>query len=148
MANIGKIKQVIGAVVDVSFEENKLPNILNSLKVKLSDGHDLILECQKHLGEDSVRTIAMDSTNGLMRGMEVIDTGSPIQMPVGDEIKGRLLNVIGQAIDGIGDIHTKKTYSIHRKPPVYEDLSTETEVLFTGIKVIDLIEPYSKGGKI
>ncbi len=148
MANIGKIKQVIGAVVDVSFEEGKLPNILNSLKVRLDDGTDLVLECQKHLGEDSVRTIAMDSTNGLMRGMDVVDTGAPIAMPVGDEIKGRLMNVVGETIDGIGPITTKKSYPIHRKPPVFEDLSTETEVLFTGIKVIDLIEPYAKGGKI
>ena len=148
MANIGKIKQVIGAVVDVGFEEGKLPNILNSLKVRMSDGSDLVLECQKHLGEDAVRTIAMDSTNGLTRGMQAIDTGAPIQMPVGDEIKGRLLNVVGETIDGIGPIKTEKTYSIHRKPPVFEELSTETEVLFTGIKVIDLIEPYSKGGKI
>jgi len=148
MANIGKIKQVIGAVVDVSFENGQLPNILNSLKVTKPEGEVLVLETQKHLGEDSVRTIAMDSTNGLMRGMEVIDTGSPIQMPVGDEIKGRLLNVVGEQIDGIGPIHAKKWYSIHRKPPVFEELSTETEVLYTGIKVIDLIEPYAKGGKI
>src|SRR5688572_32014750 len=148
MANIGKVKQVIGAVVDVAFENGQLPNILNSLKVTMDDGSVLVLECQKHLGEDAVRTIAMDSTNGLMRGMEAVDTGAPIQMPVGDEIKGRLLNVVGEAIDGIGPIKTKKSYAIHRKPPVFEDLSTENEVLFTGIKVIDLIEPYSKGGKI
>ncbi len=148
MANIGKIKQIIGAVVDVGFEAGQLPNILNSLTVKREDGEVLVLECQKHLGEDAVRTIAMDSTNGLTRGMEVVDTGAPIQMPVGDEIKGRLLNVVGETIDGIGPIKTKKSYPIHRKPPVFEDLSTENEVLFTGIKVIDLIEPYSKGGKI
>ena len=150
MANTGKIKQVIGPVVDVSFsgENVELPSILNSLVVTKEDGQKLILECQKHLGEDSVRTIAMDSTDGLTRGMEAVDTGSPIQMPVGDEIKGRLLNVVGETIDGIGEISTNEGYSIHRKPPVFEDLSTETEVLFTGIKVIDLIEPYSKGGKI
>jgi len=148
MANLGKVKQVIGAVVDVSFEGGQLPNILNSLTVKMADGSSLVLECQKHLGEDSVRTIAMDSTNGLTRGMQVVDTGAPITMPVGDEIKGRLLNVVGEAIDGIGVLKTKKGYPIHRKPPVFEELSTETEVLFTGIKVIDLIEPYSKGGKI
>ncbi len=148
MANKGQVKQVIGAVVDVGFENGQLPNILNSLTVKMQDGSTLVLECQKHLGEDSVRTIAMDSTNGLTRGMEVVDSGSPITMPVGDEIKGRLLNVVGEAIDGIGAIKTKKGYPIHRKPPVFEELSTETEVLFTGIKVIDLIEPYSKGGKI
>ncbi|GIV33567.1 MAG: ATP synthase subunit beta [Chitinophagales bacterium] len=148
MPNIGKVKQVIGAVVDVSFENGQLPNILNSLTVKMPDGSTLVLECQKHLGEDSVRTIAMDSTNGLMRGMEVVDTGAPITMPVGDEIKGRLLNVVGEAIDGIGPLKTQKGYPIHRMPPVFEELSTETEVLFTGIKVIDLIEPYAKGGKI
>ncbi|HXH19759.1 MAG TPA: F0F1 ATP synthase subunit beta [Chitinophagales bacterium] len=148
MANIGKIKQVIGPVVDVSFEGGALPNILNSLKVKKEDGEVLVLECQKHLGEDSVRTIAMDSTNGLTRGMEVVDTGAPISMPVGDEIKGRLLNVVGEAIDGIGPVKTKRSYPIHRRPPVFEELTTETEVLYTGIKVIDLIEPYAKGGKI
>ncbi len=148
MANIGKVKQVIGAVVDVSFENGKLPNILNSLNIKMQDGSNLVLETQKHLGEDAVRAIAMDSTNGLTRGMEVVDTGAPITMPVGDEIKGRLLNVVGEAIDGIGALKTKKGYPIHRKPPVFEELSTENEVLFTGIKVIDLIEPYSKGGKI
>ena len=108
-----------------------------------------MLECQQHLGEDSVRTIAMDATDGLVRGMEVIDTGKPIAMPVGDEIKGRLFNVVGETIDGIGPLkNTKESYSIHRKPPMYENLSTETEVLYTGIKVIDLIEPYPKGGKI
>lgn len=148
MANKGKIKQIVGAVVDVSFEGSKLPEILNALTCPKEDGTNLILECQQHLGEDSVRTIAMDATDGMMRGMEVIDTGAPIQMPIGDAIKGRLLNVVGEAIDGIGELKTEKGNSIHRKPPPYEDLSTEKEVLFTGIKVIDLIEPYSKGGKI
>ena len=151
MANIGEVKQVIGPVVDVSFsgEDAKLPEILNALTVKREGHDDLILEVQQHLGEDSVRTVAMDATDGLQRGTEVIDTGDAIRMPVGEAIKGRLFNVVGQAIDGIGDVaKDENAYPIHRKPPTYEELSTETEVLYTGIKVIDLIEPYSKGGKI
>jgi len=151
MANIGRIKQVIGPVVDVSFTsaDAKLPEILNALTITKENGEVLILECQRHLGEDSVRAISMDATDGLTRGMEVTDTGKAIAMPVGEAIKGRLFNVVGQAIDGIGDVAKgEDAYPIHRKPPRYEDLSTETEVLFTGIKVIDLIEPYSKGGKI
>jgi F-type H+-transporting ATPase subunit beta len=151
MANIGQIKQIIGPVVDVSFtaEGSNLPEILNALEITRDNGDKLILECQKHLGEDSVRAIAMDSTDGLTRGMSVQDLGTPISMPVGDEIKGRLFNVVGEAIDGIGPVAKgDNAYPIHRDPPRYEDLSTESEVLFTGIKVIDLIEPYSKGGKI
>ena len=151
MANIGRIKQIIGAVVDVSFsgEGSKLPEILNALVIKKPNGEELILEVQRHLGEDAVRTIAMDATDGLTRGMEVIDLGNQISMPTGQQIRGRLFNVIGEAIDGIGKVEKGTTaHSIHRKPPTYEQLSTETEVLFTGIKVIDLIEPYSKGGKI
>ncbi|MEM6726452.1 MAG: F0F1 ATP synthase subunit beta, partial [Bacteroidota bacterium] len=149
--NIGQIKQIIGAVVDVSFEKEgaKLPEILNALEITRADGTTVILETQRHLGEDSVRTIAMDATEGLTRGMDVRDLGSPISMPVGDVIKGRLFNVVGEAIDGIGTVDKgDNAYPIHRKPPRYEDLSTETEVLFTGIKVIDLLEPYPKGGKI
>ncbi|MEM7102519.1 MAG: F0F1 ATP synthase subunit beta [Bacteroidota bacterium] len=147
---LGHIKQIIGAVVDVSFpEHDALPEILNALEVVREDGSKLILETQRHLGEDSVRTIAMDATDGLTRGMEVRDLGEPITMPVGDAIKGRLFNVVGEAIDGIGDVEKgDNAYPIHRKPPRYEDLSVETEVLYTGIKVIDLIEPYPKGGKI
>ncbi len=151
MANIGQVKQVIGPVVDVSFAKDnaKLPEILNALEIKRSNGDLLVLEVQQHLGEDSVRTIAMDSTDGLTRSTEVVDTGRPIAMPVGDQIKGRLFNVVGEPIDGIGDVEKGDTaYSIHRQPPTYEELSTETEVLYTGIKVIDLIEPYPKGGKI
>ena len=151
MSNVGRIKQVIGPVVDVSFagEGNKLPEILNALEVTKENGDILVLECQQHLGEDSVRTIAMDATDGLTRGMEVKDTGDAIRMPVGDKIKGRLFNVIGESIDGIAPVEkTEAAYSIHRNPPKYEDLSTEEEVLYTGIKVIDLIEPYLKGGKI
>lgn len=151
MANVGRVKQVIGPVVDVSFEGegNKLPAILSALTIKRKSGKDLVLEVQQHLGEDTVRTIAMDSTDGLRRGVEVTDTGVNITMPTGDVIKGRLFNVTGEAIDGIGPvIKDKNAYPIHRKPPIYENLSTEKEVLFTGIKVIDLIEPYMKGGKI
>ena len=150
MANVGKVKQVIGPVVDVSFsaEGAVLPKILNSLKITRPDGTVVVLETQQHLGEDSVRAIAMDSTDGLTRGMDVVDSGQPIDMPTGDEIKGRLFNVVGEPIDGIGQIDAKSSLPIHRKPPQYEDLSTATEVLYTGIKVIDLIEPYAKGGKI
>ena len=148
MPGKGKIKQIIGAVVDVAFEEGNLPEILNALEVKRETGETLILEVQQHLGEDSVRTIAMDSTDGLVRGTEVFDLGKNISMPTGDEIRGRLFNVVGKAIDGMKPVHSEKQYPIHRKPPLYEELSTESEVLFTGIKVIDLIEPYSKGGKI
>ncbi len=148
--NVGVISQIIGPVVDVTFEKegSELPNILDALEIKRPDGQTLIVECQQHIGEKTVRAIAMDSTDGLSRGVEVIATGSPIIMPTGEQIRGRLLNVIGEPIDGIGKLDKKNGYPIHRKPPKFEDLSTEEEVLFTGIKVIDLIEPYSKGGKI
>jgi len=137
-------------VVDVVFERagEEMPNILDALEIKRDDGSVLIVECQQHIGEDTVRTIAMDSTDGLRRGMEVVATGQPIVMPVGEQIKGRLMNVTGEAIDGLGYLGKKGGYPIHRKPPKFEELSTEKEVLYTGIKVIDLIEPYSKGGKI
>jgi F-type H+-transporting ATPase subunit beta len=150
MANVGHIKQIIGPVIDVSFagEGSKLPEILNALSIKRSNGEELILEVQQHLGEDSVRAVSMDSTDGLTRGMEVVDLGAPISMPVGEQIKGRVFNVVGEPIDGLGALDRSQTRSIHNKPPKFEDLSTETEVLYTGIKVIDLIEPYSKGGKI
>ena len=150
MANTGRIKQIIGAVVDVSFSEegSKLPEILNALEVTRPNGEKLVMEVQQHLGEDSVRAISMDSTDGLTRGTEVIDTGLAIAMPVGEAIKGRLFNVVGEAVDGIGPVSKEGASPIHRKPPAYEDLATEKEVLFTGIKVIDLIEPYMKGGKI
>jgi len=151
MSNIGHIKQIIGPVVDVSFakEGAKLPAILNALEIQREGNSALVLEVQKHLGEDSIRAIAMDATDGLTRGMDVIDTGKAIAMPIGDAVKGRLFNVVGEAIDGIGNVPKgDDAYPIHRDPPRFEDLSTESEVLFTGIKVIDLIEPYSKGGKI
>jgi F-type H+-transporting ATPase subunit beta len=148
--NIGKIVQIIGPVVDVSFEleGSELPNILDALEITRKDGSVLVCEVEQHIGENTVRAIAMESTDGLSRGIEVVATGSPIKMPVGDQIKGRLMNVIGDTIDGIGQLPKENGYTIHRQPPEYKDLSTETEVLFTGIKVIDLIEPYAKGGKI
>ena len=147
-ANIGKISQVIGPVVDVSFAQGvELPKILDALVVK-REGEDLILECQKHIGEDTIRAISMDSTEGLSRGMEAVSTGSAIKMPIGEQIKGRLFNVVGTAIDGIGEVSMEGGKGIHRAAPRFEDLSTSSEILFTGIKVIDLIEPYSKGGKI
>ena len=148
--NIGVISQVIGPVVDVMFDNagTEMPNLLDALEIKRDDGTILVVECQQHIGEKTVRAIAMDSTDGLCRGMEVIATGQPIIMPIGDKIKGRLMNVTGDPIDGLGPLDRKGGYPIHRNPPKYEDLSTEKEVLYTGIKVIDLIEPYSKGGKI
>jgi len=150
MANTGKIAQVIGPVVDVSFdsEGSKLPNILDALEVTKANGQRIILECQQHLGEDRVRTIAMDGTEGLVRGMEVQDMGAPIAMPIGEDIRGRLFNVVGEAIDGIAQPNSKDKLPIHRHAPAFEDLTTSQEVLFTGIKVIDLLEPYAKGGKI
>ena len=150
MANTGIITQVIGPVVDVSFSEEgaTLPEILNALEITRPNGQKLILECQQHLGDDRVRAIAMDSTDGLQRGMEVVDLGTTIEMPIGPEVKGRLFNVVGEAIDGIPQPNTKRGRSIHNLPPKFEDLATSTEILFTGIKVIDLIEPYAKGGKI
>ncbi|MEZ2443705.1 F-type H+-transporting ATPase subunit beta [Chitinophaga sp. W3I9] len=147
MPNTGKIKQIIGPVVDVHFDD-KLPEIYSALEITRENGQKVVLEVQQHLGEDSVRTVAMDSTDGMVRGMAVVDKGAPIKMPVGDQVKGRLFNVVGEAIDGLGDIDASNGYPIHREPPKFEDLATETEVLFTGIKVIDLIEPYAKGGKI
>ncbi len=145
----GKIAQVIGPVVDVTFEgEVKLPNILDALVIDRGNGEELVLETQQHIGEDTVRAISMDSTEGLRRGLEVVATGQPITMPVGDQIKGRLFNVVGTPIDGNKAVSMEGGAPIHRAAPKFEDLTTATEVLFTGIKVIDLIEPYAKGGKI
>lgn len=152
MAKItGKVAQIIGPVIDVEFQsEADLPRIYDSLEITRKDGSKLILEVQQHIGEDTVRSIAMDSTDGLSRGYEVVATGNPIQMPIGNEVYGRLFNVIGDAIDGLGNLpkEGEKGLPIHRPSPKFEELSTSTEVLFTGIKVIDLIEPYAKGGKI
>ncbi|MCC6286903.1 MAG: F0F1 ATP synthase subunit beta [Chitinophagaceae bacterium] len=147
MPKKGKIKQIIGAVIDVQFD-GELPEIFNALELKRESGEKLVLEVQQHLGEDSVRTIAMDGTDGLVRGMEVVDTGKAITMPIGEDIKGRLFNVTGDAIDGLPQVDKANGRPIHAKPPAFENLSVASEVLFTGIKVIDLIEPYAKGGKI
>src|SRR5678815_2055169 len=147
MAKVGKVKQIIGAVVDVHFDGG-LPEIYNALEIKRQNGDTLVLEVQNHLGEDSVRTIAMDGTEGLLRGMDVVDTGSPITMPASEQIRGRLFNVTGDPIDGLPPVPKVNGRAIHAKPPAFENLSTANEILFTGIKVIDLIEPYAKGGKI
>ena len=144
--NIGKITQITGAVIDVSFEED-LPAILNALQVD-HQGSKLVLEVAQHLGENSVRTIAMDTTDGLVRGQEVLDTGAPITVPVGKETLGRILNVIGEPVDQRGPIKSKTTASIHQPAPEFVEQSTETEILITGIKVVDLLAPYSKGGKV
>jgi F-type H+/Na+-transporting ATPase subunit beta len=145
----GKITQIIGPVVDVYFEQDvKLPDIYDALEVMTKDGVPVILECQYDIGENRIRTIAMDSTDGLRRGMEVTETGGPISMPIGDQIRGRLFNVIGLPIDGLGPVSKESSYPIHNDPPKFENLTTQKEVLYTGIKVIDLIEPYAKGGKI
>ncbi len=148
--NAGEIIQVIGPVVDISFGAKgaKLPNIHDALQITRDNDQVLIVECQQHIGENTVRAIAMDSTDGLKRGMKVLNLGRPITMPVGEQIRGRLLNVVGEAIDGMKAVDQKGGYPVHKKPPSFEDLSTETEILYTGIKVIDLLEPYSKGGKI
>ena len=144
--NIGIITQVTGAVVDVSFEKD-LPAILNALQLD-HEGSKLVLEVAQHLGENSVRTIAMDTTDGLVRGQEVLDTGNPISVPVGKETLGRILNVIGEPVDNRGPIKSKSTAFIHQPAPEFVEQSTETEILVTGIKVIDLLAPYSKGGKV
>jgi F-type H+/Na+-transporting ATPase subunit beta len=147
--NKGKITQVIGPVVDVSFEnEGQLPAILDALEVTKSNGSKVIMEVQQHLGEDRVRAIAMDSTEGLQRSMEVLHFGTQISMPTGEGIKGRLFNVVGEAIDGIQQPNSPKGMPIHRLAPKFDELATSTEVLYTGIKVIDLLAPYVKGGKI
>ena len=144
--NVGKITQVMGAVVDVKFE-GELPSILNALETKI-EGRRLVLEVAQHLGEKSVRTIAMDSTDGAVRGQEVIDTGDSIKVPVGPEVLGRIMNVIGEPVDERGPVKTKKHFPIHRSAPEFVEQSPESEVLVTGIKVVDLLEPYPKGGKI
>lgn len=147
---IGSITQVIGPVVDVYFEEGgeNLPKIHDALEVIRPNGQKLIIECQQHTGENTIRTIAMDSTDGLVRGMKVTPKGTPISVPIGEQIKGRLLNVTGDAIDGMDALSRSAEYPIHRMPPAYEDLATSKEILYTGIKVIDLLAPYLKGGKI
>ena len=150
----GRISQIIGPVIDVYFDtkgenpEKVLPKIYEALKVRRPDGRELVIEVQQHIGEDTVRCVAMDNTDGLQRGLEVIPTGNPIQMPAGEQIKGRMMNVIGQPIDGMNELDMKGAYPIHREAPKFDELSTHKEMLATGIKVIDLLEPYMKGGKI
>ena len=150
----GRISQIIGPVVDVYFDtkgedsEKVLPKIYEALSIKRPDGSNLIVEVQQHIGEDTVRCVAMDNTDGLQRGLEATPIGSPILMPSGEQIKGRMLNVIGSPIDGMKDFDMKGAYPIHREAPAFEELSTQKEMLATGIKVIDLLEPYMKGGKI
>ncbi|MDZ7742607.1 MAG: F0F1 ATP synthase subunit beta [Bacteroidota bacterium] len=147
--NFGEISQIIGPVVDVAFDQDsKLPDIYEALEVKNQKGETIVLETQQDIGESTVRAVAMDSTDGLRRGLKVISTGKPISMPASPEVNGRLFNVIGEPIDGLDPVSKEQSYPIHREPPLFENLSTQKEVLYTGIKVIDLIEPYSKGGKI
>ena len=147
MSEKGKISQVMGAVVDVVFEQGHLPDIYNALTVERGDDNALVLEVAQHLGDSAVRTVAMDSTDGLVRGTEVKDSGSPISVPVGPETLGRLFDVLGNTIDNKGDVKTDKVNPIHRTAPKHEDLTTSTEILVTGIKVVDLMEPYTRGGK-
>jgi F-type H+-transporting ATPase subunit beta len=149
--NEGAIHQVIGPVVDIDFSEGKLPAIYNAVRIPRvnteGEEEELIVEVQQHLGEDSVRTVAMDSTDGLVRGMKAFDTGGPITVPVGPKVLGRLLDVTGRAIDALGPVEAKTNYPIHRPAPSFDQLSTQKEMFETGIKVIDLLEPYTKGGK-
>ena len=147
MVTVGRISQIMGAVVDVTFEDGQLPEIMNALEIDQNGDGTLILEAAQHLGNGIVRTIAMDSTDGLVRGQKVIDTGNPITVPVGPETLGRLFDVTGNVIDGKGEVKTEKRNPIHASAPRHEDLSTSTEILITGIKVVDLMEPYTKGGK-
>ena len=145
----GKIAQIIGPVIDVVFQEvEELPKIYDALEVVREGEKGLILEVEQHIGEDTVRCIAMDATDGLQRGQSVIGHGRQITMPIGEEVNGRLFNVVGDAIDGLQDLSKDNGLPIHREAPKFDQLSTSAEVLYTGIKVIDLIEPYAKGGKI
>ena len=151
---IGHISQIIGPVIDVYFDtagadaEKVLPKIHEALKIDRGNGRELIVEVQQHIGEDTVRCVAMDNTDGLKRGLEAVAMGAPIQMPAGEQVKGRMLNVIGQPIDGMKQLDMQGAYPIHREAPAFDELSTRKEMLATGIKVIDLLEPYLKGGKI
>ena len=146
--NTGKIVQVIGPVVDVAFENGELPQLLSAIEIPLKNQDSLIVEVAQHIGDERVRCIAMGGTDGLVRGMDAIDTGAPIQVPVGDEVLGRMFNVLGREIDGLGEVKTSKRLPIHRKAPSFDEQQTSAEMLETGIKVIDLLCPYSKGGKI
>lgn len=144
--HIGKIHQIIGPVLDIKFNQNDLPSLLNAIVIH-NDGKKIVAEVTQHIGDDEVRCISLSSTNGLRRGMEALDTGKPIEVPIGTEVLGRMFNVLGEPIDGKGEMKTAKKASIHNKPPSFEEQSTSTEIFETGIKVIDLIAPYTKGGK-
>ncbi|MBF1115818.1 MAG: F0F1 ATP synthase subunit beta [Solobacterium sp.] len=148
MSVTGKIVQVIGPVIDIRFDPEHLPSINNAIKVKIDDQTSMTAEVAQHIGDDVVRCIAMSSTDGLVRGMECTDTGAPIEVPVGDEVLGRMFNVLGEPIDGLGEVHAKHKLPIHRDAPTFAQQQTTSEILETGIKVIDLLCPYSKGGKI
>ncbi|WP_027632604.1 F0F1 ATP synthase subunit beta [Clostridium hydrogeniformans] len=146
--HIGKVVQVIGPVIDIKFESDCLPNILNAIEIKMEENKVIIAEVEQHVGDDIVRCIGMESTEGLRRGMDAEDTGKPISVPVGDEVLGRLFNVLGKPIDDKGDFKSEKSYTIHRPAPTFADQAVEPEMFETGIKVIDLLAPYQKGGKI
>ena len=148
MSNTGKILQVIGPVVDIRFDAEYLPSIKNAILIKTDDGQQMTAEVAQHVGDDVVRCIAMSSTDGLVRGMDCIDTGNPIEVPVGDAVLGRMFNVLGEAIDGLGEVKADKKMPIHREAPTFAEQTTQNEILETGIKVIDLLCPYAKGGKI
>ena len=147
MNNEGKILQITGAVVDVKFDEGYLPRIMNALSIKRNDGSNLVLETAQHLGQGVVRTIAMDSTDGLVRGEKVTDSGQPISVPVGKETLGRMFDVLGNPIDQKGDLGKTTMSPIHRSAPAQDTLTTSSEMFETGIKVVDLMEPYTRGGK-
>ena len=145
--NIGKVVEIIGPVVDIQFSQNNLPDLLTAIEIERPNEENLIVEVEQDIGSDRVRCIAMGSTDGLVRGMNAIDTGKPIQAPVGENVLGRMFNVLGKPIDGLGDVDAN-TMPIHRKAPAFDEQSTTSEPLETGIKVIDLLCPYAKGGKI
>ena len=148
MSNTGKILQVIGPVVDIRFDAEHLPSIKNAILIKTDDGQQMTAEVAQHVGDDVVRCISMSSTDGLVRGMDCIDTGKPIEVPVGDAVLGRMFNVLGEAIDGLGEVKADQKMPIHREAPTFAEQTTQNEILETGIKVIDLLCPYAKGGKI
>ncbi|AKN33313.1 ATP F0F1 synthase subunit beta [Clostridium carboxidivorans P7] len=148
MPNIGKVVQVIGPVVDIKFNTEHLPNIYNAIEIDMGDAGKLVTEVEQHVGDDIVRTVSMEGTDGLRRGVDAVDTGAPISVPVGEEVLGRLFNMLGQPIDECGDCNATMTYPIHRPAPSFEDQSVSPEMFETGIKVIDLIAPYQRGGKI
>ena len=148
MSETGKIVQVIGPVVDIRFTSDHLPAIRNAIHITFPDGRQMTVEVAQHVGDDIVRCIAMSSTDGLVRGMDCVDTGAPIPVPVGEEVLGRMFNVLGEPIDGLGPVEAKVHMPIHREAPTFAQQQTSTEILETGIKVIDLLCPYNKGGKV